>query len=250
MSEKTNPNIPNPAPDSGTPAGTNAETHPGATLPETPQAPPPAPPPPLHEHPDFKARMEQAQRSGQRALLTAMGFADLEDPDRLQAAIEQMGSLVAYARERQQAEMTAEERHAAELKTLQAERDAALSERDTARADAEAIRAEFVAYKDSLQRNAAIQAVAKRQGAHRPEDVTVWAEKNRPDELAAVLADGKIDEAAATAIVDACAADRPEWFTPRGPGAPSHSGGRPPTAPQLDDTKKEQARRIAQRGMR
>lgn len=252
MSGKTNPNTPNPttpAPDSGTPAGNNAETLPGAAPTETPQAPPPAQtPPPLHEHPDFKARMEQAQRSARREQLAALGYQNLDTIEGLAAAEQALAADIQYAREQRQAAMTAEERLNEQIATLTSERDSLRTERDRYKQDAETAQQALAAFKADLQRESALVSAAQAAGAARPADVVMWARTFRPSEFSQIVGEGQtVSPEAVQALVHACADDRPEWFAARTPGSPSHGGARPPAAPT---EKYQQQRQLARENAR
>ena len=246
---KTNPNDVTPTPDSGTPTGANSEQQ-GQT-PQDEQRPP-ATPPPLHEHPDFKSRMEQAQRSGMRALLTELGITEgIDTPEGLTAAQQKISAELEYAKQQREANMTAEERLNEKISTLTSERDQLKQERDRLQREADEAKQALVEFKVDLARAAAVETAATAAGASHAADVVMWLRANRPAELAQIMGeDGTVDDEQVKTLVDACRDARPEWFAPRTPGSPSHGGARAPLAPDRDDERRKLARETARRGMR
>lgn len=245
----------------GPPTGTseqNTDQAPPQDPPETPPAQ--TPPPPLHEHPEFKDRMEQAKRSAQRELLAALGFDGVETPDGLKTAQQKLAEDLDFAREQRQANMTAEERLNAQIDSLTSERDQLKADLDQYKRDVAQAQQALESYKVDQQRTAAIEAAAAAEGAARPADAIMWARTYRPDDYAAVIRaekaeDGEtvhtVDDDKVKALVTACAEARPDWFAARTPGSPSHGGARPPAAPSGTVQKqKEQARTLVRRGMR
>ncbi len=231
-----------PAPDPGTPSGTT-ENKPGVTSSQTPPAPPP-----LHEHPDFKARMEQAQRSGQRELLKALGFEGLETPEALEQAQQKLLADLQFAKEQREANMTAEQKLAEQIASLTSERDSLQAELEKFKQDAETAQQALATFKADLQRESALVSAAQAAGAARPADVVMWARTFRPGEFAQIVGEGQtVSPEAVQALVRACADDRPEWFAARTPGSPSHGGARPPAAPT---EKYQQQRQLARENAR
>src|SRR5690554_7083541 len=55
--------------------------------------------PPLHEHPEFKDRIEQAKRSGMRELLAALGFQGVDTPEGLANAQQALAETIEYAKQ-------------------------------------------------------------------------------------------------------------------------------------------------------
>lgn len=266
MSGKTNPSTlkqtqgqqqtpPAQTPDPGTPTGQNTEQQGDAQdqrqqQPDQQQQQPAVTPAPLHEHPDFKPRMEQAQRAGQRALLTALGF-EAETPEDIERAQQEVASLLDFARQQREATLSVEERLNEQITTLTGERDRLRQERDRLKDEADNAQQALAEFKADLARGSAVESAAEAAGAARPADVLLWLRANRSAELAQVVGeDGGIDEALLTALVDACRDARPEWFVARIPGNPSHDGARAPQAPSNEKEMKELARQAVRRGMR
>ena len=245
MSGKTNADDQAQTPDTGTPTGDPSEPQ-G----EAPQTPPAITPAPLHEHPDFKDRMAQAQRAGQRALLTALGY-EAETPEDMARAQQEIASLLDDARQQREARLTAEERHAEQVSALTSERDRLQRERDEFKQATETAEQALADFKADLARGAAVEVVAASAGASRPADVVMWLRANRAAALTQIVGeDGAVDDEQLTALVDACREARPEWFVSRTPGSPSHDGAKAPAAPSTDQAKMDLARQQARRGMR
>ena len=234
----------------GPPTGTS-EQNTEQTPPQTSPATPPAPPP-LHEHPDFKARMEQAQRSGQRALLTALGFEGLETPEEMERVQQQLAADLQFAKEQREANMTAEQKLTTQITTLTSERDHAAKERDRYKQEAERAQHQLAEFRADQVRATALEAAATAAGVARPADVVMWARTYRAGDYGALLAEeGAVVEEKVKALITACTEARPEWFTARTPGSPSHSGARPPAAPpEKYEQQKQLALQNARRGMR
>ena len=266
MSGKTNPSTlkqtqgqqqtpPAQTPDPGTPTGQNTEQQGDAQdqrqqQPGQQQQQPAVTPAPLHEHPDFKPRMEQAQRAGQRALLAALGF-EAETPEDIERARQEVASLLDFARQQREATLSVEERLNEQITTLTGERDRLRQERDRLKDEADKAQQALAEFKADLARGSAVESAAEAAGAARPADVLLWLRANRSAELAQVVGeDGGIDEALLTALVDACRDARPEWFVARIPGNPSHDGARAPQALSSEKEMKELARQAVRRGMR
>jgi len=230
----------------GPPTGTSEQTDQKQTQPSA------APSwPPLHEHPEFKSRIDQAKRSGVRELLTDLGFQGVDTPEALEQARQSLAELIQYARQQREASMTAEERMQEQLRSLTSERDSLAQERDRYKQAAEQAQRELAEFKADLQRTSALESAAAAAGAIRPGDVVMWARTYRPAEFAQILDDNQaLNEEQLKAIVDACQADRGEWFAARTPGSPSHAGAKPPAAPPADQQKRELAIQTVRRGMR
>ncbi|MCC6801212.1 MAG: hypothetical protein IT325_13940 [Anaerolineae bacterium] len=230
-----------PAPDPGSPAGATPEHTPGET----------STPPPLHAHPEFKDRIEQAKRAGARDLLATLGFAGVDTPDGLAKAQEDLSGLVEFARQQRDATLTAEQKLAEQIAALTSERDQAAAERDRLTQVAEQARQDLDALKVDQLRVAAVETAATGAGAARPGDVVMWARSHRPSEFGQVLGeDQAVHAERVQALIAACVEARPEWFAARTPGSPSHAGAKALSAPPVAEQQKELARQTVRRGMR
>jgi len=235
-----------PTPDPGAPSGTT-ENKPGVTPPQTP----PAAPLPLHEHPEFKDRMDQAKRSGQRDLLAALGFTGVETPDGLAQAQQDLAGLVEFARQQREAALTAEQKLAEQIAALTSARDTLSAERDQFKQAAEQAQQQLAEQQADQVRVSALEAAATAAGAARPADVVMWARSSRAGDYGAVIGeDQAVNAGQVQALITACAEARPEWFAARTPGSPSHAGAKAPVAPATEQAKRELARSVVQRGMR
>lgn len=231
----------------GPPTGTSEQN-----TDQTPSQTPPPAPPPLHEHPEFKSRMEQAQRSGQRALLAALGFEALETPDAIEQAQQRLTADLQFAKEQREANMTAEQKLNAQIESLTSERDRLTQERDRYKQDAEQAQQQLAEQQADRVRVSALEAAAATAGVARPADVVMWARTYCSADYSALLGEeNAVDEEKVKALITACTEARPEWFAARTPGSPSHGGARPPATPSGTVQKqKEQARTLVRRGMR
>lgn len=243
MSEHDKPNQQATVSQTGSPAGTSehqTDQPPAQNQPPQPASAPSPALPPLHEHPEFKDRIEQAKRSGARELLAALGFQDVGTPEGLAKAQQALAETVEYARKMNE-----------QVRALTSERDSLAQERDRYKQAAEQAQRELAEFKADLQRTSALESAAAAAGAIRPGDVVMWARTYRPAEFAQILDDNQaLNEEQLKAIVDACQADRGEWFAARTPGSPSHVGAKPPAAPPADQQKRELAIQTVRRGMR
>lgn len=184
------------------------------------------------------ARIEKASRSGVRDHLKALGFQDVDTPEGVQAAQDKIKQLLTYAQQQLDAQMSAEEKVQQQIadrdqritslssKVNQLETDLHAAQAAKQQADAD-----LVTYK----RSATVIAAAT-EAAH-PQDVVTWAQAHKPDLFEAVLTDeGTPDEKAAQKVVDACKAERPEYFSTRiVPGSPPNRGAKPPRRVPTDD---------------
>lgn len=203
--------------------------------------------PPLHEHPDFNARIEQARRSGVRELLTALGFDNLDTPDAVAQAQQDLADLVAFAREQRQAQMSAEERIQAQIEEAQRRLQAAEQRAQAAEQRAQEVERQ----RNDYVRRTEVIAEASRQGARYPDDVWGWALVNSQDDLEPIInEDGSVNREAVKRIVEAHAAARPELYRGNTPGSPSNAGARPTEAIRDVERRLELARQTARRGMR
>jgi len=254
MSEHDKPNQQATVSPTGSPTGTSEHQTDQPPAQNQPAQPAPAPSPalpPLHEHPEFKDRIEQAKRSGVRELLTALGFQGVDTPEGLAKAQQALAETIEYARQQREASMTAEEKMQEQLRSLTSERDSLAQERDRYKQAAEQVQQELAEFKADLARASALESAAASAGAIRPSDVVMWARSYRPTEFAQIVGNDQVINAEQIkAIVDACQADRGEWFAARTPGSPSHAGAKPPAAPPADQQKRELAIQTVRRGMR
>lgn len=233
----------------GPPTGTSEQNTEQAP-PQTPPATPPAPPP-LHEHPDFKGRMEQAQRAGQRALLAALGLEGLETPEAIEQAQQRLAADLQFAKEQREANMTAEQKLTAQITSLTSERDRLAQERDQYKQVAEQAQQTLADLQADTVRASALEAAAAAAGVARPADAVMWARAFRSADYGALLGEeNAVDDEKVKALIAACAEARPEWFAARTPGSPSHAGAKAPAAPSTDQQKRELARNVVRRGMR
>jgi len=233
-------NDPSPAPapaqaNTGTAPGDNGgnpgEGEPDADLPKTKDA--------------LDKRIEKAKRSGMRDILTALGFDDLDTPEALQQAQDDLQGLVEFARQQREAQMTAEERFQQQVQTLtqraeRAEQRAAQAERERDEAH------------EALVTKTRHDAILRAAGnAKHPEDVLTWAEGNTPDLVATVLnEDGSVNDDVVKQIVTECAKARRDWFTGSAVGVPSNHDGRPPASFTELEKKMALARQAARQAAR
>lgn len=187
---------------------------------------------------EFKDRIAKERRAGVRELLTALGFDDVDDPDKLAQAQADMKDLLDFARQQQREKLTAEEQVRDDLQTAQDTAQSEQAKRETAEQERDLAQTRLREY---ILRTAITQAA---QGAAHPSDVyDLYARAYAQDKLAEVIKpdvdlfteDGvfnpdAIDGEAVKAIVDACREDRREWWQGgyRAPGSPSNAGAQPP----------------------
>lgn len=190
-------------------------------------------------------RIEKARRAGMRELLSALGFEGLETPEALQTAQEELRSLLAFARQQKEAQLSAEERLAAQLSELEKRVQAAEERAAAAERERDAVRA---ALQTRTRREAILRAAAK---ARYPDDVVTWAEAQRPDLVSKLLKeDGTADDEVARTIVAECAKARREWFVVPALGVPSNHEGRAPSNLGELERKLELARQTARLALR
>jgi len=223
---------------------------------------------------DLENRVAKAKRSGVREMLSALGFENLDNPDKLKQAQSDLGNmltfarellsalspeglddpdslkqaqsdlrdLLAFAREQQTAQMTAEEKVQQEITTLQDQISTLKRRNNKLQADLDAARSAQASVESELsdhKRSTAIIAAA--QGANHPADVVIWAKTYQPDLFDSVLKDdGTPSEAAAKRIVEACKKARPEYFGRVTLGSPPNLGAKPPSGTQLPNDKQGQ----------
>lgn len=145
-----------------------------------------------------------------RKLLTDLG---VETPDALKQFVED-------SRKRQEAELSDKQKLERQIESLTKVADGYKAQIET-----------MLALQVTERRNAAIEKAAQAAHAEIPADVITWAEREAAEQLKAVMGDdGKVDEKAAKALVEACRKARPKWFVSTSPGVPSASSGKPPTA--------------------
>jgi len=205
----------------------------------------------------FNDRLAQERAAGIRALLQELGFEQVQTPEGLAQAQTAMRDLLTFARQQQEAQMTADQK-------VQASLEAATQRAAKAETQVTTLTAERDTARDQLRSYVLrAQIVAAATGASYPDDVFNWAVQNQPDSMTAVLktdqplfnADGTlnaaaIDQDAIKKIVSACAQARPTWFRhPGHGGSPSNGSAQPPRqAPAAAsdlDRKKAAARKAA-----
>jgi hypothetical protein len=173
---------------------------------------------------ELDLRIAKAARSGEREVLKALGFTDLDSQEAIDEAKKSLANLVKVANDYLQSQLTAEQK-------VQQEKDDLTVKADTWEKkfnEEKASRQKAEERLDALVRDGALQRGAT--GARHPEDVVTWAKTNKPDLYKKVLKDdGSTDETQVTAIVDACKEARKDWFEIV-PGSPSNAGARPPAA--------------------
>ena len=191
----------------------------------------------------FNARIDKAKAAGQRALLQTLGFEDLDDPAKLSAAQSELKELIAFARERRQAEMTAEERYQQELASAQ-EQANTLKQRLQ----------EMLMQERKRTLQGAIVKAAQAEGATQPDDVYAWAVAYAEGDVSALLNGGEgdsweLNEEGVKALIEKCKTERPDKFKPQHPGIPSNRGAKPPQ-PGAKDRQKARLDllNLAQRG--
>lgn len=168
----------------------------------------------------LKDRLDRAKAAAQAELLKELGF---EDPAKLKAAL-QTGSEAAAKLQ------TVEQQQATILQKFEAmekQQAAVETERRTRLVD------------DAIKKAAA--------GAENPDDVVMWVRANHGDISKAVKEDGTLDDAIIKSGIEAARKARPKWFTIRGPGSPSNSGG---SAPEPNRDLLERARQANQNRIR
>lgn len=179
----------------------------------------------------FNQRLRQERSAGVRELLGTLGFEDIDDPNSLQAAQDQLGDLIEFAREQRQANQTAVERLEGDLDT-ERERH---QQTQQALSVVENQLAAFVR-RDALLKHAS--------DAVDPDDVVTWARDYRTDDFEAILVadetvfseDGAfnsdaIDEDAVKRIIEDCKKEKKHYWSAaqqrqRGAGSPSNSDAR------------------------
>lgn len=147
--------------------------------------------------------------------------------------------------------MTAEEKMNEQLRALMGERDSLVQERDQYKQVAERAQRELDEFRADLKRASALESAAAAAGAVRPADVVMWARTYRPAEFAQIIGEDQAPIAdQVKALVDACQAERGEWFAAWTPGSPSHAGAKPPAVAPADQQKRDLAVQAVRRGMR
>lgn len=212
---------------------------------------------------DFNERLSKEQRAATRKTLLAMGFteADLDTPEKLEAALKAAGELATFAREQRRAQLSAEEQVKADLDTARQAAEAERSAREQAERERDLARQQLREY---IMRSTITAAAA---GAVHPSDVyDLFARIYAKDKLEKVIKpdvplfteDGAfnpdaLDQNAVKGIIDDCRTQRREWWQSpqRGPGTPSHQGAQPPSQdPSKVDRMAAAARANLRRNMR
>lgn len=176
----------------------------------------------------FNQRLRQERNAGVRELLGTLGFDDIDDPDRLQAAQEQLGDLIQFARDQRQANQTAVER-------LEGDLDTERQRHQQTQQALSVVENQLAAF---VRRDALLKQAAD---AVDPDDVVTWARDHRTDDFEAILVadepvfteDGAfnsdaIDEDAVKRIIDDCKKEKKHYWSAaqqrqRGAGSPSNS---------------------------
>jgi hypothetical protein len=179
----------------------------------------------------FNRRLQQERRAGVRELLTGMGFENIDDPNSLQAAQQQLGELIQYARDQRQAEQSASERLEGDLET---ERTQHQQTRDAL----QSAQAQLTAF---VRRDALL---SQANDAVDPEDVVIWARTHRPDDYEDILVDDEpiftedgvlnskaVDQDAVQRIIEECRKEKKHFWEAsqnrrKTPGSPSNSDAR------------------------
>ncbi len=198
----------------------------------------------------FKERLERERRAGQRELLKALGFEDVDDPAKLNEAQAALRDLVQFAQKQREEAMTAEERYQQQLEQAQ-------TEAERMKAEAEKARQALQEMQRSLRRRAVQDALMRAAGeakANRPEDVWAWANTFAAQDVEKLLeiddnADvNAVDDEAVKALIERCKESRADWFRRQHPGVPSNAGARPPVPGQkVDDEAVRQQKSITRR---
>jgi hypothetical protein len=150
---------------------------------------------------------QKGRDAGMAEVLKALGVDSLGDAK----------AMVDAKREADDAAKSDLEKAEAESERLTKELEAAKSEREKLEADMR-----------NERRNHAV--LAKLSDAEHPADVLLWLEANKADDLSAAMDDdGAIDDKVVEKLVQVARKERPNFFPAKGPGTPSHSGGKPPT---------------------
>lgn len=197
----------------------------------------------------FNERLEKERRAGQRELLSAMGFEDVDTPEALEQAQKELGELLKFAREQRLAQMSAEERMQEQLSTV--ERRAKTAEQRVSQIEQERDQAK------AMLRTFVIRSmiIGEAASAEYPEDVFTWAMQHKAEQVNSILDpeqplfrdDGTLNQEALKTevvkeIVAECKKARPKYFRPDHPGSPSNGHAQPPRHDAQADQKRTAAR--------
>jgi len=174
----------------------------------------------------LKDRLDRAERSAVSKLLDGLGVTSADD---LKGALQRV-------RDIEDQQKTAAEKLTAQL-------DAEKKARETAEQQVQAMREQ----QQQAAIDSAIRAAATAARAEVPDDVIMRARDAHTDKVAALLKDGKVDEAGVKALIDAIKGERPKWFIGTGPGSPSNNNG---STPEPDAAVKQADRIDAERRAR
>ncbi len=199
----------------------------------------------------FNKRLEQERRKAQRALLGELGFEDVDTPEGLERAQDELRELITFAREQRLASMSAEERAQAQVEEVRKKLNSAEQRAEQLQTERDRARQ---ALRDYVVRSL---ITAHATTAEYPEDVFTWARQHMPEKVQAVLDaeqplfdeegalnKAAIDEEAVKEIVVACKKARPKYFRPEHPGSPSNQHAQPPHYDPKADQKRQAARRL------
>ena len=202
-------------------------------IPQTPPTPDPVPDPKKGEKPDpvvtftkdqVDASVSAATASALKALMEKLGVTDEKEA----------AALVGEARTAAEAKKTEEQKQQEAMTAVTGERDNWKSKYEL----------EHASRLQDMLRFETVRVLTA-QGASFPDDVYLFIQSNKKDELAAALgADERIDTKKIESIISAVKTDRPTYFgtvaPARTPGSPSLQKGVPPVPEQ---SKKDTARR-------